>query len=42
MDYHYNGTLKDESIIEILELIKLTMPIRYEIKGQKIQISGMK
>ena len=40
LDYHYDGTLKNESIIEILEIIKKTLPINYEIVGQKIEITA--
>ena len=40
LDYHYDGTIKNESIIEILEIIKKTLPINYEIKGQKIEITA--
>lgn len=35
---HYTGTLKNETILEILEIIKHTQPIRYKIEGQKIII----
>nr|WP_321354702.1 FecR domain-containing protein [uncultured Draconibacterium sp.] len=35
---HYTGTIKNESILEILNIIKHTHPIGYDIKGQKIFI----
>ena len=39
LDLHYTGTIKNEGILEILDLIALTLPIKYEINGQKIEIS---
>lgn len=39
LDYHYDGTIKDESIIEVLELLKYTLPIQYQIVDQKIIIN---
>lgn len=39
LKYHYTGTIKHESILEILEIIKHTLPIQYKIDGQKIRIS---
>jgi len=39
LKYHYTGTIKNESIIEILELLKLTLPIKYKIEGQIIKIA---
>lgn len=42
LDYHYDGTIKNETIIEILEIIKNTLPISYEIVGQKIEITAKK
>lgn len=38
LDYHYDGTIKDESIIEVLDMLKETLPIKYRIIGQKIII----
>ncbi|MCT4587796.1 MAG: FecR family protein [Carboxylicivirga sp.] len=38
LQYHYDGTFENESIIEVLELLKLTWPIEYSIRGQKIII----
>jgi ferric-dicitrate binding protein FerR (iron transport regulator) len=39
LKYHYSGTIKNESIMEILEIIKHTLPIQYKIEGQKIIIN---
>jgi len=39
LDYHYSGTIKNETIFELLDIIKFTMPIRYIIENQKIKIS---
>lgn len=39
LKYHYTGTIKSESILEILEIIKHTMPIQYKIEGQEIIIN---
>jgi ferric-dicitrate binding protein FerR (iron transport regulator) len=39
LNYHYDGTIKNESILEIMDLIKITLPIDYEIVGQKILIT---
>lgn len=38
LDYHYDGTIKNETIIEVLELIKETLSIDYKIEGQNIII----
>ncbi|NEW83968.1 MAG: FecR family protein [Mariniphaga sp.] len=38
IDYHYDGTIKNETIIEVLEILKQTLPIQYHIDGQKIII----
>jgi ferric-dicitrate binding protein FerR (iron transport regulator) len=42
LKYHYSGTLKNESILEILEIIKHTLPIQYKIEGQKVIINKIK
>lgn len=39
---HFDGTIKNESIIEILEIIKKALPINYKIVGQKIEITDSK
>ena len=38
LNEHYTGTIKNESILEIMNIIKHTHPIGYDIKGQKIFI----
>jgi ferric-dicitrate binding protein FerR (iron transport regulator) len=38
LDYHYDGTIKNETILEVLDLLKETLPIRYKIEGQKVII----
>lgn len=38
LQLHFNGTIKNESIIEVLEIIKTTLPIDYKIEGQEIKI----
>lgn len=38
LDYHYDGTIKDETILEVLEILKRTLPIQYRIVNQKIVI----
>lgn len=42
LDLHFDGTIKNESIVEILEIIKKTLPINYRIAGQKIEITNKK
>jgi ferric-dicitrate binding protein FerR (iron transport regulator) len=37
---HFDGTIKNESIIEIMEIMKKTLPIDYKIEGQKIEITN--
>lgn len=39
---HFDGTIKNESIIELLEIIKHALPIDYKIVGQKIKITSNK
>ncbi len=38
LDYHYDGTIKDETILEVLEILKRTLPIQYHVVNQKIVI----
>ncbi len=38
LDYHYDGTIKDETILQVLEILKCTLPIKYHIINQKIVI----
>jgi transmembrane sensor len=42
LDLHFDGTIKNESILEILEIIKKALPINYKIAGQKIEITNNK
>ena len=39
LDYHYDGTIKNETILEVLDLLKETLPIKYKIEGQTILIT---
>lgn len=39
LDYHYDGTIKDETILEVLDLLKETLPVKYKIEGQTIVIT---
>ncbi|MCG6187245.1 FecR family protein [Maribellus maritimus] len=38
LDYHYDGTIKNETILEVLELLQETLPINYRIEGQQVII----
>lgn len=38
LKYHYDGIIKNESIIEVLNLLKQTLPIDFKIKDQLIDI----
>jgi transmembrane sensor len=38
LDYHYDSTITNETILEVLDLIAETLPIKYKIEGQKIII----
>ncbi|MEN8122962.1 MAG: FecR domain-containing protein [Bacteroidota bacterium] len=38
LDFHYDGTIKNETILEMMDILKQTLPIEYKIEGQKIQI----
>ena len=42
LDLHFDGTIKNESILEVLEIIKKALPINYKIVGQKIEITNKK
>lgn len=39
LDYHYDGTIKNETILEVLDLLKETLPVKYKIEGQVILIA---
>jgi transmembrane sensor len=38
LDYHYDGIIKNETILEVLNLLEETLPIKYKIEGQKVLI----
>ena len=38
LEYHYDGIIKNENILEVLDLLKETLPIQYKIEGQLILI----
>lgn len=40
LNLHFDGTIKNESIIEFLNIIQTTLPINYKIIGQKIVITN--
>lgn len=38
-NYHYDGTIKNETLLEVLDLLGKTLPIEYTVEGQKIVIT---
>ena len=38
LNYHYDSTITTETILEVLDLIAETLPIKYKIEGQKVII----
>lgn len=38
LDYHYDGVIKNETILEVLNILKHTLPIDYKIVGQNVII----
>jgi len=42
LNLHFDGTIKNESILEILEIIKKELPVKYKVVGQKIEITNIK
>lgn len=38
LNLHFDGTIKNETLIDILEVIKNTLPVDYNIVGQHIEI----
>ena len=38
LDLHYDGTIRNETITEVMEILQKTLPIDYKIKDQKIHI----
>ena len=39
LDFHYDGTIKNETILEMLSILQHTLPIHYKIEDQKIIIT---
>lgn len=39
LNLHFNGTIRNETIFQILDILKATLPIDYEIVDQKIEIT---
>lgn len=39
LELHYDGTLKNETILEVMSILKHSLPITYNIEGQKLLIS---
>ena len=39
LNYHYDGTITNESILKVMELLKVTLPIQFKVVGQTIQIT---
>jgi ferric-dicitrate binding protein FerR (iron transport regulator) len=39
LNHHYDGTIKNETIIEVLDILQATLPINYVIKEQKVIIT---
>ena len=42
LNLHFDGTIKNESIKQVLEILQSTLPIRYSIVDQKIEITSNK
>ncbi len=38
LKYHYDGTLKNETILDVLNILRETLPVNYVIDDQKIKI----
>jgi ferric-dicitrate binding protein FerR (iron transport regulator) len=38
LDYHFNGTIENESILDVMEIITYTLPVQYTIKHKVITI----
>lgn len=39
LNHHYDGTIKNETIIEVLEILQATLPINYVISDQEVIIT---
>lgn len=40
LDYHYDGIIKNETILEVLEILSATLPISYKIERQIVIITN--
>ena len=38
LNYHYDGTFKNETIIEVLNILQKTLPINYKLNDQEVVI----
>lgn len=38
LNYHYDGTIKNETIVEVLNILQSTLPIKYKIEKHKVII----
>ena len=39
LSYHYDGTIRNQTIIEVLDILQKTLPINYVIKDQEVVIN---
>lgn len=39
LNYHYDGSFKNETIIEVLNILQKTLPINYKLNGQEVIIT---
>ena len=40
MDYHFNGIIENETIQDVMDIIKYALPIEYTVKHNVITIYG--
>ena len=38
LDYHYSGTIKNESILDVMNILEHTLALKYNIENQKIRL----
>ncbi len=38
LDLHYDGTIRNETITEVMDIIQKTLPVKYKIENQEIHI----
>ena len=38
LDYHYSGTIKNESILDVMNILEHTLALKYNIEDQKIRL----